>query len=236
MFYMGGRKWSIPKDIVEYWFLLLPAVAGLGIYALVYLEPRYLAPFIVVALLCLFFSVHLAVSHESRRLCSAVALLIFAMFVCPIGSPSMHLRGLVHDILRRSKADPNSYQEVASEMYRLGLRPGDLIASLEYSSFNTVQWARLARVRIVAEVYYWPDLPDTRANDFWKADPATEEKVIQALEKTGASVIVSQEAPPTAGTSGWLRAGNTRYYLYRLRPGVQVSDASAPLPLRLSTN
>lgn len=99
-------------------------------------------------------------------------------------------------------------------MSRLGMRPGDRITSLEYSSFGTVQWARLARVRIVAEVYYCPDLPDTRANDFWQADPATQEKVIHALAKTGASVIVSQEGPPVADRFGWLRAGNTQYYLY----------------------
>ena len=43
MFSVGARKWLILKDLSNYWFLLLPAVGGFGIYALVYIERRYLA-------------------------------------------------------------------------------------------------------------------------------------------------------------------------------------------------
>jgi F0F1-type ATP synthase membrane subunit c/vacuolar-type H+-ATPase subunit K len=218
MFYMGGRKWRVLEDISKHWFLLVPAVATLGMYALIHFETRYLAPFVVVAGLCLFFSVHLPVSVESHRLCSAVAILIFAMFLSPSD-------WLLHDLskewhagqLAASKSDPNSDQEVASRMYQLGVRPSDRIASLEYSNYGAATWARLARVRIVAEVYYWPTLPETLANDFWKADSATQREVIQALAETGASVVVSQETPSGADASSWRRVGNSQYYTYRIR-------------------
>jgi hypothetical protein len=191
----------------------------------VHLEPRYLAPFLVVTILCLFFSAHLPASQDNRRLISAVAVLIFAMFLCPLGNTSMHIKGAIYDILGRSRVDPNSHQEVAEEMYQLGLRPGDRIASLEYSCFNTAQWARLARVRIVAEVPYWPqNLFDLSANNFWEADSKTQRNVIQALAKTGARVAVSQLAPPAAVASGWQRVGTTQYYLYWLN---QVSPVSS---------
>lgn len=227
IFYVSGRKWWVLNDIAEYWFLLLPAVGALGIYALVHLEPRYLAPFMVVTILCLFFSVRLPASRDNRRLISAVAVLVFAMFLCPLGTSSLHIRGAIGDILGRSKVDPNSHQEVAEEMYQMGLRPGDRIASLEYSCFNAAQWARLARVRIVAEVSYWPqNLFDLSANNFWEADPKTQKKVIQALAKTGARVAVSQLAPPTAVASGWQRVGSTQYYLYWLNQASAVSSGN----------
>jgi hypothetical protein len=221
LFYVGARKWSVLQDLFAYWFLLLPSIGALCLYALVHIEPRYLAPFIAVFLLSFYFSVHLPVSRESRRLTSAVALFLFFMFVCPIESPSMHLRGFIRDITGRSTPNSNSYQAVASEMRKLGLQPGDSIASLQYSLWGTSTWARLAGVKIVAEVYYWHDLPESAANDFWKADPITQAKVIQAIEKTGARIIVSQERPDPSYAPGWERVGNTNYYAYWLVPQTQ---------------
>jgi hypothetical protein len=72
MFYMSGRKWLLLRDIAEFWFLLVPAVTALGIFTLIYLEPRYLAPFVVVTVLCLFLSVHLSnriALHARKRFC-----------------------------------------------------------------------------------------------------------------------------------------------------------------------
>jgi hypothetical protein len=107
---------------------------------------------------------------------------------------------------------------VAAEMNRLGLRPGDRIASLEYSLYGMSTWARLTRAKIVSEVYYAPGLDESAANDFWNYDPATQAKVIQALEKTGARVIVSRAVPPPRNALGWRRVGNSGYYAYWLSP------------------
>lgn len=220
MFYVGARRRSVLRDIFANWFLLLPAVATLVMYAAVHLEPRYLGPFLAVFLLSFFFSVHLPESTESRRLASAAAVFIFLMFISPVQSTySLHLKEFVRDMTGRSKPDPNSYQAMASEMSRLGLRPGDRVASLDYALWHTSTWARLARVQVIAEVYYWPTLADHDANDFWKADAETQEKIIQAFEKTGARVIISQRAPVPANAAGWQRVGGTDYYAYWITPG-----------------
>jgi hypothetical protein len=225
MFCVSSRKWWIVKDLSAYWFLLVPALVALGMYAIVHWETRYLAPFLVVAILCFFLSVRLPDSPESRRVCSAVAILLIVSFISPFQPESFHLKSFVNDVVHGPKDDPDSFQEVASGMCRLGLRPGDRIASLEFSNLGMSTWARLARAKIVAEVYYWPDCPrasdttcpDTSSNDFWKADPATQRKLIEALAIAGANFIVSHEAPP-AEVSGWLRVGHSRYYVYRLMP------------------
>jgi len=185
-------------------------------YALIHFEPRYLAPFIVVFLLGLFFSVRLPESDESHRLCAAVAILVFAMFLNPIGSPSLNVKAFTRDILGRPQVNVNSPQAVVQGMYQMGLRAGDRIASLQCSLYGMSTWARLARVTIVSEVYYWPDVPQTAANDFWKADPATREKLIHALSETGARFIVSQEGPPVGGEPGWQQVGDTQFYAYQV--------------------
>ena len=230
MFYVGTRPKSTQHDFSAYWFLLLPAVITLCLYASIHIEPRYLAPFIVVLLLGLFFSVHLPAAPESRRLSSAVAIFLFLMFVCPVESSSLHVKEFVRDLTGRSAPDQSSYQAMTSEMSRMGLRPGDRIASLEYSLWGMSTWARLSRVKIVAEVYYWPSLSESTGNDFWKADSATQARVIQAIEKTGARVIVSQAAPIPTDASGWRRVGNTDYYAYWFNPSTQSSTGRDTLP------
>jgi hypothetical protein len=227
MFYVGARRWSGLKDVATYWFLLVPAVITLAMYAMIHIESRYLAPFLVVFLFCLFLSAHLPASQESRRLCSAVAVFLFAMFICPIESSSMHVKEFARDILRESRPDPNSYQAMSSEMYRLGLRPGDRIASLDYSLYGMSSWARLSRVSIVAEVYYWPDLSESAANSFWSADTATQEKVIHAIAETGARVVISQQTPSPVNAPGWHRVGNTQYYAFWLSPSSKTDPVIA---------
>ena len=79
-------------------------------------------------------------------------------------------------------------------------------------------WAHLARVQIIAEVFYFPGLPEDVANDFWNADPLTQERVIQRLSQTGARAVISQDKPSGPGAARWLEMGTTGYYLYWLKP------------------
>jgi len=218
LFYCGGRKRAVLNDIAAYWFLLMPAMGALLLYALIHIEPRYLAPFIATALLCLFFSVRLPRPAGSGRLFAGAAILLFAMFICPIESSSLHVREFVRDVLGHSRPDPNSFQAVAQEMRRLGLAPGDRIASLEYSLYGASTWARLDRAQIVAEVYFWPTLDESSGNNFWQFDTAAQNRVIDAIRKTGARVIVSQTVPGSAKTLDWQRVGDTQWYALWLDP------------------
>jgi hypothetical protein len=221
LFYVSGRKSDILNDLYQFSFLLVPAVSALGLYSLVHFETRYVASFVVVVYLCLFFSIHLHASPHSQRLMSAVAILIFLMFMSPIGPGRIpkHFADALDLFRFSSVVEEGADQKIVKELYRMGLQPGDHIASLTFSNLGTVTWARLARVKIVAEVFYWPDHPETEVNDFWNAAPATQAKVIEALAATGVHVIVSQKPPRGPGSSGWLRVEQTEYYIYWLHSG-----------------
>jgi len=139
LFYVSGRKSDILKDVQQFWFLLVPAVSALGLYSLVHYETRYVASFVVVVYLCLFFSIHLQGSPQSQRLVSAVAILLFLMFMAPFGPgriPKHFVDAL--DLFRLSRFEQGSDQEVVKELYRMGLQPGDHIASLTFSNLGTV--------------------------------------------------------------------------------------------------
>ena len=224
MLYASGRRWLVMRDIARYWFLIFPALATLGMYAMIHIEPRYLGPFLVTILMTLFLAARLPASDVSNSLCSAVAVLILVMYFLPIGSPSLRVKVFFRDVLGRSPADPDAPAEVVKGMYELGLRPGDNIASLEWSLYGMSTWARLARVKIVAEAFYWPERPETAGNNFWQADSVTQDRVIHAFAATGATFVVSQLPPPISDAPGWQRVGTTHYYAYAFHTGGALSS------------
>jgi hypothetical protein len=212
--YQTGRGWLILKDVGRFWFLIVPSVATAALYALVYYNAQYLAAPFVVLWLCLFLT---TASAPKSRLLSGIAVLQFVMFVGLFAIPS--LRHMLHIHAPRSDIPENtSFQQVAEQATRLGLRPGDEIASLNASNTGMAMWAHLARVQIIAEVYYWPGHVEAAMNNFWDADPVTQEKVIEKLSQTGARAIVSQDPPSGAGAGRWLEIGTTGYYLFWLKP------------------
>ncbi|HYM13721.1 MAG TPA: hypothetical protein VEU62_23480, partial [Bryobacterales bacterium] len=72
-------------------------------------------------------------------------------------------------------------------------------------------WARLARVRIIAE------MPIEDAGYFWAAGEPVRSRAIQMFRSTGAKAIVAESLPPYASAPGWQRLGHTGYYVYLLK-------------------
>ena len=213
--YETSCGWQILEHLLRYWFLIVPSVAMAVLFAFVFYLPEYLAAPYVVLLLCLFLSA--AFTLPKSRLLSGVAVLQLAMFIVLGGLPPLFHLFNIHP-LHSSVANGASYAEVAERALAMGLKPGDEIASVNYSNEKMAMWARLARVRIIAEVYYRSDLPEGIANNFWHADPQTQEKVLEKFAQTGARAVVSQDAPSGAGAGRWLEMGTTGYYLLWLKP------------------
>ena len=68
-------------------------------------------------------------------------------------------------------------------------------------------WARLARVRIVAEI------PEWGVENFWAADPDIKQRVLETFARTGAKVIIAERVPASPSTSAWQRIAQTDYYV-----------------------
>jgi hypothetical protein len=109
---------------------------------------------------------------------------------------------------RSGQTSGESYWEVAQGLGRMGIRPGDKVAALG-TSFE-VYWARLARVRVVAEI------PDGSVPEFWAADPTMKSKAIAVLFSTGAKAIVAADVPRTSGLVEWQSIGTTGFFVYSL--------------------
>jgi len=195
------------RNVLKSWPLILPGVAGLGLYSLVAVEPRYVAAFLVLIWIGLFSGIRLRGTNQAIKP-AAITALIFAGWLMAIvaGFAAYHLvRPL--QILR---GQGGTYYRVAEALNAEGLEPGQAVGILG-SGWDGMMWARAARLRIVAQI-----IPEN-ADDFWQMQNSQkEDEVYEAFAKTGAKAVVTEETPPPGELANWQRVGGTKYYVHFL--------------------
>ena len=205
-----GLRASV-KKIPENWSVLLPAVAGLGIYMTVidltqsFWPTRYIAPFIVLFFAGIFVSVRLLNSRESKRLITSLTLVVLVA----VGSNLFDHTS--KNVAAMTKERENTQYQIAEGLRELGINPGDKVAYLG-TIINNVSWARLARVQVVAEVRYAPT--------FWNKPPLVRNQIIETIKKKSkAGAIVYRykgELPDAVPANDWHKIGNTNCQVYFL--------------------
>jgi 4-amino-4-deoxy-L-arabinose transferase-like glycosyltransferase len=202
-----GRR--LIYDLKDQWALLLPAIGGLGLYALVNVQGRYVASFVVLLWLALFAAVHLPRTVDSERFIKVVMVVLAGSIVLTTvasstGETVVALRQLVRG------EDPAAHEQwqVAEGLRELGLAPNEKVAYIGHSTRGF--WAHLLAVRIVAEVRR------DKIGDFWEADANRESQVIQAFAGTGVKAVVAEKPPAGADLSRWRRIRQTDYYVHML--------------------
>jgi len=199
-------------EIISKWGLVILALAAFGTYALINVLGRYVAVFVVLFWAGLLINVRLHDSQTSRRLAFLLSIVMILFMLVNIATFNLEgFRDLVgwgnpHQAVVSQAKPPSWPGEVAEELHRLGVQPGDKVAIIGYG-FNSF-WARLARVKIVAEMLW------VEADGFWLGDAALQSEVLQAFASTGAEAIVAENVPSYASLPGWHRVGDSDYYIY----------------------
>ena len=197
------ERWrdSLVKTAAIWPVWLGPLVACLA-YACVLTENRYIAPFLVFLWLGLFVGVLYPPSAASQRAVIAVVLGVVAF------TGIKAAKYLVSDLAKVHRQE-NADWETAKGLQAVGIKPSDTISVI--ASKQEVHWARLAGVKIVAELPFGQDYL------FWAADSSAKERVFAAFASTGSCVVVVKNPPPTARNEGWIQLGETDYYAYELQ-------------------
>ena len=197
---------AVWKSVYRTWFLVIIPILAFCLYAAVHYENRYIGSFFVVLCVSLFSCILSADDPSNRQLFSGIAVVQIFMLLWLFAPPM--IRHVWHPWVQ----ERGSYQEIAEGAREMGLRPGDPIASLDFSNLGTVMWARLARVRIIGEVYYWPGNSESTTS-FWSADAFAQENLLQKFQQAGAKAVVTSDTPVGANASKWLRIGHTGEYI-----------------------
>jgi hypothetical protein len=207
------------KNILRSWPLLVPGVVAPCLYLLVLVEPRYVAPFLVLVLLGLFPGILLQNPESAaKRVAFSTVVIAISLTVFTGLLVVYHLAGFPRD----EPSHGGLYVQVGQSLNGAGVRPGEEVALIGDSS-DGCRWARLARVRIVAQILR-EDVPD-----FWRvSDPRVKAEVYDAFARAGAKAVVAgidipdpgvpEETPPPGDLADWKRLGDTHYYVHLLAP------------------
>ena len=202
------------------WHLTLWCVACFGMYSLVFVTGRYVAPFVV-----LFWAGALSYwrlpegSSLTRRLSGTGAALMVLALLADFAALNLDGLASIAGVQRPVEAPATQFSSgpgasspaVAEAIGGAGVRPGTDVALIGDSP--TASWAYLAGVRIVA------DVSREEAPDFWRAPAETQEAVLEAFTASGAAYAIA-EAPrgASAAGAGWRRLDAVGYWLVRLDP------------------
>jgi hypothetical protein len=211
---LGFRSLSPGLKNIPSWNLAILSILTLGLYSLMYTEGRYIGVFVVLIGADLLVNVILPDSQATRRVLhvSSLVLVIFLM-----GNVVVHnMEGFDRVVSRSSvptggaavAAPPSWPGEVAEELHSLGITKGERVGVIGYA-FDSY-WARLARVKIVAEMFDW------QADPFYHGQPEFQAQVLAAFRETGASAVIAEHVPAYASLQGWEQVGSTNYYVYLL--------------------
>jgi hypothetical protein len=207
--------------------LLLVGAAGLGVYAPIRADNRYVGPFFILIWAALFAALYLHHLKERRQLLAPLAIAISVIMLLPIATALGGDMGQTVQRVRSGAAFDHSDAEVAAYLLSMGIGPGGRVAYIQSTSdtFNKY-WARLAKVTIVA------DMPYQDVDQFWNGSAAAQRKVVAAFGSAGAEALVAYKVPEAGRGAGWERAGKTDYYVLRCEqvpPAAGVRSSGATL-------
>jgi hypothetical protein len=193
------------KRIMRSWPLLIPGVAAPCLYLLISVEPRYVAPFLILVLLGLFPGILLRNSEDAaKRIAISAVIIAAAVMAFTSLLVAYHLAGFPRG------ENGEVFDQVGKALNRAGVPPGEDVAIIGDSS-DGCRWARVARVRIVAQILR------EEATDFLReSNPPVRAEVYEAFARAGAKAVVAAETPTTDGLEDWQRLGDTHYYVHFL--------------------
>jgi hypothetical protein len=186
------------RNLHALWTLWLPALATFSLYSLVHVETRFLGAAVVICWCCLFASILLPQSEYSLRVRRAVFLAVALLLGVTL------IEETARNLAASSQARNIPWQ-VATELKKCGLQPGERVAVLGHDA-SSDYWAHLAQVRIVA------DLSKESVPVYWDASDATRLRILDSFAHTGARFVVTRFRPPASQLSGWHILGETGYY------------------------
>ena len=167
------------------WVLVIPAVAAGVMYALVLVQTRYIAPFVLV--LCAGLVPPWASDELSRRVRAGLA--VGAVALLPL---------VLHQVAVDTRAwqeSSRSRSDFAAALAARGVTPGTEIGFI--GDAYTAYWARQARVRFVTLV------PRSEAPRFWHTSAQARAAVLNEMVRAGAQAVVAEAPAPGVNTDGW---------------------------------
>ena len=199
LLFFAGDWFGFYRRLAGYWTVWLPAAATFLLYSFVHVESRFLPAAALVLWCSVLASIRLPRQDQSRRLANSVTIAVAIALGITIASLT------AENVAVALRRPPHVDWQVAQDLHQMGLRPGESVAVLG-QELRADYWARLAQVRVVAE------LPEDALDSFWRATPEKQAILLDAFARSGAKVLVTHFKPPAAHSAAWQNLDGTGYY------------------------
>jgi len=198
MLLLSDRVKDYWRRLMSFWPILAPAAAVFFMYSMVFWTERYTSGLMLVGCGAAIASISISGEERRTRVLRAASLILGAMAV-GFAPHAVHWKYL-------DSGQQAQYAAVAERLRAMGVEPGDRVALIADGDYEEC-WARLAKVKIVAEVPHSLETGDAAAA-FWNSSPETELAVLDILKRTGAKAAVA-DTPPSVLPAGWAWIGST---------------------------
>ncbi|MFH0824204.1 MAG: hypothetical protein V2B18_15740 [Pseudomonadota bacterium] len=192
--------------------LILQGLAGLGLFSLIRMEPRYVAPFLLLAFVGFLSGLRYKVTDSKTESPILVGVVVLTTLFAGILVHSMidqSLRGLC--FYENKPSYKEAYIEhgmVSTYLTDVGLQPGDPVVVL--GDFPT-NWGRMAGVKIIGRF--------EDPQEFFSANRERRKEALEAIGNAGFKAVVGKgNGFKDAKDEGWKLVPGTRDY-YVLLPG-----------------
>jgi hypothetical protein len=207
IFLMSDQVNDSWRQFIRFLPILVPSISLFLIYSMVTWWPRYTFWAILAGFCALIASTSISAETQRTRVFRAACIALGVILV-----------GVAMQELQAIRWDNEAWMqnvEVAEQLRTMGLEPGDPVAVIGDSFRQEEYWARLDRVKIVAEVPRRLETGDSAAA-FWNSSLEIEQAVLNALKSTGAVAAVAA-TPPKILPPGWVAVGKTGQAIYFFR-------------------
>lgn len=194
------NQWS--RVATSYWPAIVPCLAMFAVYGMAIWEARYISAFAAVLWTVALSSVRFGKSGLGPRILRSAAWLL----VIAVGFNILLV--LFYRALDTSREQARVV--IAEQLSAMGIRPGTEMAIVG-DGFGAY-WARLARIRLIAEIPQALPTGDSAAA-FWSLDSDGRDKILALLRASGAKAVLA-ENPPRVLPPGWKPISSTGRAVY----------------------
>jgi hypothetical protein len=195
--HLAARKgfYALLKGLWPVWCVALPSVVALLVYTSLHVEPRYIMPFWVTLWIVIFFALPFSFHDPAPPFSIPIVTAMIVFLTAGVLYSTL--------ILPRELSYGINNNRIAAGLVELPVHPGEEIATIGVS--NNIYWARLARLRVIAEI------PADEAADFWAAPPAVRSAIYERLDENKVVAIVARGIPSQAAVKPWRKLADNFY-------------------------
>jgi hypothetical protein len=208
----GRGRVGWPRNwLRDHWAVVLPALAGVATYCLVFVDKRYVAGFVVILWITVLVNATRPAGAFVDRAVQWICLLFaLGIFVPRFAGPTKYV---ADDLIHRREREWNVNWMLAQRFAALGVKPGDKVGYIDVGM--NADWVRVDGVKVVAEVpvrydRHWGitnfvTLNEDNTRSFFRCGAPARQEVYDAFRSAGAVIAVTSIIPAEADRTGWTR-------------------------------